>query len=176
MKLAEVASGAVYVDTNVLYMYLRGDPSYLPEIRVFLSRVIRGEIEAFIGLPVLDELYYRLLLGRIKETTSQKPLDFLRKNLVAAIETHCKPIEAALRKLTALSHVYLVGVENADFDRMLNNIKNFSLLPRDAVHLSIMQRLELTAIASDDRDFDRIASIERHWVVQPPGKDKLQSK
>lgn len=65
MKLAEVASGAVYVDTNVLYMYLRGDPGYLPEIRVFLSRVIRGEIEVFVGLPVLDVgyIFVRLMVG-----------------------------------------------------------------------------------------------------------------
>jgi len=62
MKLVEVQTGSVYLDTNVLYMYLRSDPTHLPEIRVFLTRVIRGEIEAFVGLPVLDELYYRLLL------------------------------------------------------------------------------------------------------------------
>ncbi len=174
MRLVEVHTGSVYLDTNVLYMYLRSDPVHLPEIRVFLTRIIRGEIEAFVGLPVLDELYYRLLLGRIKETTTQNPLVFLRKNLVEAIAAHCTPIESALSKLMELPHMNLIGAEGADFERMLNNIRKFSLLPRDAVHLSIMQRLGLNAVASDDRDFDRIDTIERHWIVQPPDTNKPQ--
>lgn len=168
MKLVEVHTGSVYLDTNVLYMYLRGDPVHLPAIRAFLTRVIHGEIEAFVGLPVLDELYYRLLLGRIKETTSQNPLAFLRQNLMEVIAAHSMPIEAALRKLMALPHMSLIGTESDDFEGMLDNIRNFSLLPRDALHLSIMQRLGLNDIASDDRDFDRIDALERHWVVQPP--------
>jgi predicted nucleic acid-binding protein len=50
---------------------------------------------------------------------------------------------------------------------MLENILAFSLLPHDALHLAIIQRLELTAIASDDADFDRVPVLERHWVVHP---------
>ena len=67
MKLDEVRRGSVYVDTNILYMYLRVDPAHLSAIKVFLSRSIRGEIEAFVSIPVLDELFYRLLLARVKE-------------------------------------------------------------------------------------------------------------
>ncbi len=51
---------------------------------------------------------------------------------------------------------------------MLDNIRTFWLLPRDALHVAIIQRLGLTAIASDDVDFDRVEGIERHWVINPP--------
>jgi hypothetical protein len=44
----------------------------------------------------------------------------------------------------------------------------FSLLPRDALHLAIIQRLGITAIASDDVDFDRVAGLNRYWVINPP--------
>ncbi len=63
MKLAEVSQGVVYVDTNVLYMYLRADPLHLAAIELFLKRVVRGEIAAYVSLFVVDELYYRLLLA-----------------------------------------------------------------------------------------------------------------
>ncbi len=63
MKLDDVSRGSVYVDTNILYMYLRVDPAHLSAIKVFLSRIVRGEIEAFVSIPVLDELFYRLLLS-----------------------------------------------------------------------------------------------------------------
>jgi len=52
---------------------------------------------------------------------------------------------------------------------VLENIKNFSLLPRDALHVAIIQRLGLTVIASDDMDFDRVKGLERHWIINPPG-------
>ena len=35
MKLAEVSQGVVYVDTNVLYMYLRADPLHVAAIELF---------------------------------------------------------------------------------------------------------------------------------------------
>jgi predicted nucleic acid-binding protein len=49
MKLDELVGGSIYVDTNVLYMYLRADPDHLPTIKVFLDRVVRGEILALFG-------------------------------------------------------------------------------------------------------------------------------
>jgi predicted nucleic acid-binding protein len=67
-----------------------------------------------------------------------------------------------------LPHINLVGVDAADFNRMLENIQTFSLLPRDALHVAIVQRLGLSSIASDDTDFDRVRGVERHWVINPP--------
>ena len=51
---------------------------------------------------------------------------------------------------------------------MLENINRFSLLPRDALHLAIIQRLEIPGIATDDLDFDRVETIDRHWIINPP--------
>jgi len=168
MKLDELRRGSIYVDTNILYMYLRVDPAHLSAIKVFLNRVVLGEIEAFVSIPVLDELFYRLLLARIKEARGRNPLDVLRENQAEAIAAHSDVIGSALRKLTLLPHINLVGVDTTDFNRILENIQTFSLLPRDALHVAIVQRLGLNGIASDDVDFDRAKGIERYWVINPP--------
>ncbi len=168
MKLDEVTTGSVYLDTNVLYMSLHPDPVHIRVLQKFLKRIARGEIEAFIGIPVLDELYYRLLLIRTKEATGQNPLDVLRHELAGAIAAHGNAIEKAIRDLVKLPHMNLIGVETTDLDRMLDNIRTFSLLPRDALHTAIIQRLNLTVIASDDTDFDRVQGLERHWIINPP--------
>jgi len=168
MKLDEVSRGPFYVDTNILYMYLRVDPAYLSTVKLFLNRIVHGEIEAFISIPVLDELFYRLLLARIKETTDRNPLEVLRENQSEAIAAHSEMIDGALRKLVALPHINLVGVETTDLDRMLRNIRAFSILPRDALHIAIVQRLGLNNVASDDIDFDPVKGVERHWVINPP--------
>jgi predicted nucleic acid-binding protein len=44
----------------------------------------------------------------------------------------------------------------------------FALLPRDALHIAVLQRLGIATIASDDTDFDRVVEIERLWVVNSP--------
>lgn len=126
--------------------------------------------EAFVSILVLDELFYRLLLARVKDATGRNPLEVLRADLAGAIAAHGDVIEAALRKLMDLPHVHLVSVETADFSGMLNNIRVYGLLPRDALHVTIIQRLGLRALASDDTDFDRVATLTRHWVINPPAR------
>lgn len=168
MRLDECTSGDLYVDTNVWYMYLRADPAQQHTLTTFLGRVVRGAIEAFASILVLDELYYRLLLARIKDATGRNPLEVLRADLAGAIAAYGEVIDAALRKLMGLPHIHLVGVENADFSGMLNNVRVYGLLPRDALHVTVMQRLGLRAIASDDTDFDRVTTLTRHWVINPP--------
>lgn len=170
MRLDEVSTGPIYVDTNVLYMYLRADPDYLVTVKAFFRRVIDGKLDAFVSVPVLDELYYRLLLARIRDTAEGNPLDLLRNDVVSATEAHSYAIETAMRKLVTLPHLRVVGLEPRDADRMLENIRMCSLLPRDALHVAVVQRLGLRSIASDDRDFDRVEGMDRHWIFNTPVK------
>ena len=73
-------------------MYLRADPDYLPILSTFFHRIVSGEIEARIGVPVLDELFYRLLLAHLRDTVGGNPLDALRKDLSGAIAAHGRRI------------------------------------------------------------------------------------
>ena len=175
MKLDEVSSGALYVDTNVWYMYLRADDATRPVLTTFFGRVVRGVWDVFVGIPVLDELFYRLLLARVQDASGRHPLEELRADRAGAIRDHGPAINTALRQLVLLPHVHLVGVETADFSRMLDNITTYALLPRDALHVALMQRLNLTAVASDDTDFDRVPILTRHWVINAPQRQRLES-
>lgn len=74
-------------------------------------------------------------------------------DLVATISTHAKAIKTVIHKIISLPHINVAGVEKVDLERMLANITDFFLLPRDALHLAIIQRLGLVQIASDDMDF-----------------------
>ena len=94
--------------------------------------------------------------------------DLLCENSAELIATHGHTIELAIRRLIDLPQIELVGVDITDFDRMFNNISTFRLLPRDALHLAILQRLGLKAIASDDLDFDPVGGLERYWIINPP--------
>lgn len=168
MRLDEVVKGKVYVDVNVFYMYLRPDPVYLPMIRRFLGRMVQGDIEAYTSILTMDELFYRLLLARVKDVYRRNPLDVLREDIKGAIAKCGAEIEVALRRLIRLPHLQLAAVLEDDFPQMLTNITAFGLLPRDALHVAVMQRLGLSEIATDDVDFDRVPWLQRHWVFNAP--------
>lgn len=168
MRLDEVRHGAIYVDTNVLYAYLRADPRHVGLIRTFLERVVTGSIEAFVGIPVIDELYYRLLLALIRDQSQTNPLLLLREHTAELVRVHSPSIEEALKDLVSLPHIHLVGVEADDVHRLFHNAREYGLLPRDAIHVAIMQRLGIRMIASDDTDFDHVEGIERHWIINAP--------
>jgi predicted nucleic acid-binding protein len=168
MKLDEVTGGALYVDTNVWYMYLRADAATRSILTTFFGCVARGNCEAFVGIPVFDELFYRLLLARIRDTTGDHALEALRADRIGAIRSHGPAIDQALCQLVSLPHVHLVGMETSDFFRMLEHIETYGLLPRDALHLALTQHLNLSTIASDDTDFDRVSTMTRHWVINGP--------
>ena len=44
--------------------------------------------------------------------------------------------------------------------RMCREMRSSGTLPRDSIHLAVMKRLGLTAIASDDEGFDNRPSID----------------
>ena len=168
MRLDEVVKGKVYVDVNVFYMYLRPDPVYLATIRRFLGRMVQEDIEAYTSILTMDELFYRLLLARVKDVYRRNPLDVLREDIKGAIAKCGAEIEVALRRLIRLPHLQLAAVLEDDFPQMLTNITAFGLLPRDALHVAVMQRLGLSEIATDDVDFDRVPWLQRHWVFNAP--------
>ncbi len=168
MRLDEIARGRVYVDVNVFYMYLRPDPVYLPMIREFLGRIVQGDIQAYTSVLTMDELFYRLLLARIKDVYQRDPLQVLREDMRGAIARCGSEIGAALGRLVRLPHLQLAAVTEGDFPQMLGNITAFGLLPRDALHIAVMQRLGLSEIATDDADFDRVPWLQRHWVFNAP--------
>ena len=168
MKLAEVVRGKVYVDVNVFYMYLRPDPVYLPTIRAFLGRMAQGEIKVYTSVLAMDELFYRLFLARVKDIYGRNPLSVLREDTSGAIARCGAEIEVALRRLAGLPHLQLEAVVEDDFPQMLANITAFGLLPRDALHVAVMQRLGLSEITTDDTDFDRVIWLQRHWLFNVP--------
>lgn len=168
MNLDEVFRGKVYVDVNVFYMYLRPDPVHLSTIRAFLGRMVQGEIGVYTSVLTMDELFYRLLLARVKDFYGRNPLNVLREDMSEAIARCGSEIEVALRRLVELPHLQLAAVVEDDFSQMLANITAFGLLPRDALHVTVMQRLGLSEIATDDADFDRVTWLQRHWVFNVP--------
>ena len=168
MKLDEIESMNIFVDTNIFYLYLRESPAYINIVEDFFIKIIRGTLKAYTSVLVMDELHYRLMLGLIKDNYPGNPLDTLRSQREQMIKQFTSIINESLRKLITIRNLEMIGIQLSDFDSMLRYIEDYAILPRDALHISIMMRLGIQDIASDDFDFDRVSVVQRHWVFQKP--------
>ncbi len=168
MRADEVIDGRMYADANMLYMFLRRQKQHQAIIRPFMKRVVQGHIKLYVSPLTTDELLYRLLLTRIKEIYGKTPQDVLRTDPVGPIRRLSNELNAALRQMLRLPHVHLVSIEADDIFQMLENAQQHALMPRDALHLTVMQRLALQDIVTDDADFDRVPKLQRHWILNAP--------
>jgi predicted nucleic acid-binding protein len=156
----ELTDGAVYLDTMVLYSYLRMTD---PDVANLFQRIEDG-VQAFTATLTFDELAYRLLLGLIRDKYGKSPLDRLRQAQAVMIDEFYALIEPQLVALQHFPNFTVVPVTTVDLAAMHRNVRQFHLLPRDALHLSVMQRVGCTNLISEDSDFDEVDGIHRFTV------------
>ncbi len=157
----ELTEGNVYLDTMILYSNLRMTNS---DVASLFQRIEDGLLQAFTASLTFDELAYRLLLGLIRDKYGKSPLDRLRQAQNMMIDEFYPLIEPQLVALQHFPHFTIVPVTTVDLAAMHQNVRQFHLLPRDALHLSVMQRVSCNHLISEDRDFDEVDGIRRFTV------------
>lgn len=160
-RIHELTEGNVYLDTMILYNNLRMSNT---DVAGLFQRIEDGVLQAFTASLTFDELAYRLLLGLIRDKYSKSPLDRLRQAQTAMIDEFYALIEPQLSTLQHFPNFTIVPVTTVDLSAMHRNVRQFHLLPRDALHLSVMQRVGCTNLISEDSDFDEVNDIRRFTV------------
>lgn len=128
----------VFVGTN-LPMYVAGrEHRHKEPSRKFLEDVARGAIQAASDVEVLQEILYRY-------------------HHTGEIEKGFPVFESFARTIPRFFPVLLEdGFKAKEILRSTPGLK-----PRDAIHAAIVLRMGLKVVVSYDRDFDRIAGIQR---------------
>jgi predicted nucleic acid-binding protein len=133
----------VFLDTNVIVRFLTDDDQSLAaRARVILERAERGGLTLYLTEAVLVDVAYLL--------TSKRLYDLPRPAVVASLRRFLtlKGLRVPQRRayLRALD-LWLDSVAGVDFT--------------DALLVAQMERMNVTAIASFDRDFDRFPQVSR---------------
>jgi len=76
-----------------------------------------------------------------------------------AVQRLATSIDEPLRAVLQL--ISVEPVVASDVSEMIREMGSTGLLPRDALHVSVMRRLGITALVSADQAFDRCADITR---------------
>jgi predicted nucleic acid-binding protein len=162
-RLGSIPAGiAVFIDANVFHFYLRGPKDVRKESTKFLERIENGEISGYTSTLVLDELMYKILLRKIEEKHKQNPLIIIEKNF-DEIGKNASYVKEAIEIVLGISELKILEVTMEDLQNAADLMELFSLLPRDAVHLSVMLSHGIKDIASSDNDFDRVKDLTR-WT------------
>lgn len=167
MKVSEFKTGRFYIDTNFFHHFLRPDPKYKPLTDRLFQRIEDGEVRAFTTVLVFDELAYRLLLALVKDKYDGNPLGLLRAKHQHMLTEFYPTVAKTIGKVKSIPHLEILDITGTDINGMLKNMSKFLLMPRDALHISVMKRNRLKYIASDDRSFDCVEDIERIWLYNP---------
>jgi predicted nucleic acid-binding protein len=155
--ISEFDGQTLYLDTMIFYLLLREKGSLAEPL---FRRIQAGELQGYTSVLTFDELAYRLLLARIRDNYAGNPLDNLRQNEQKLIGEFSTQIESTLVQTQNFPNLSLIDFTVTDLSFFYQNMRQYRLRPRDALHLAAMQKVDCRAILSQDSDFDHISDIQ----------------
>ncbi len=129
-----------YFDSNLI-IYAMLDESETGEwARQLLGHVQNEEMPACTSFLTFDEVFYKV-------------------KKVKGIGVAIKNLEAFL----TMPNMRFIDVNDGVIWKALELIREYQLLPRDAIHVSTAFIAGAETIFSEDTDFDKISGLKRKW-------------
>jgi predicted nucleic acid-binding protein len=158
LPLSEVPKGTnIYIDANI-FLFIAFEEKHFEESKIFLKRVHKKEVNGFVSIVVLDEVLFKLIQAEASVTFKiplHSTVQFLKKNQDKIQElTKCWN---AIEKILSLNITILDAPK--DFRFVMNNCKEYKLMTRDSLHVSVMKSNGIQHIATNDGDFKRVPGI-----------------
>jgi predicted nucleic acid-binding protein len=161
-RLADFQGEAIYLDTNVLVGLVDAHSVYHASCASFFQRAVdpARPLQLITATLTLDEVLFVLLqemIARDPYRITRSRSQYLQDHpaIVRDLMVQLDPLATALCDVVTLE-----PVTAADIHQMRQEMRDRGTLPRDAIHLAVMQRLGLTAIASDDPGCDNRPGID----------------
>ncbi len=159
-QLAEIPDGlSVFIDANIFIYHFSGPTTLSPACSTFLRRIEDGVIRGLTSTVVLVETLHRLMILEAAGTFQLPPRDALRY-----LKEHPQQAKGLLVHQASIAKIREMGVEvvviGPEDILQSNTIKQqHGLLTNDAVLLAAMERSGVTALASNDPDFETVGTI-----------------
>lgn len=161
MNFSDIPLGAsVFVDANVLIYCFSSDPTFGSASLELMERMERGEIDGFISASLLSDVAHRLMTLEACET-----LGWSYTGIARRLRRSPAQVTQLLKFRRALDDIdnalTVLEVNSADVLRAADLSQRDGLLSGDALMVAMMERHQLSLLASNDVDFDRIPGISR---------------
>jgi len=161
----------VYCDANFLISIYEPNHQWHQKASALLIELTNKKIEIHVSVLAVDEALCQLLILSYEDKKGKgswhqhKPL----KRNPNIIKQFCPELDRFVRNLWKLPNLRLIDGSTQTFnliDDALRNIAQYSLAPRDAFHLAILNAIGLSMILTNDHDFERVKapiSVLHFW-------------
>src|ERR1700730_2752331 len=116
-------------------MYLRGPEGPRNACIALLEKMEKKENTGFTSSLVLDEVMYKILLKSIEDAHRKNPLGVLQ-NSFKEIGVQSSAVRRSLGIILGIQSLKVLPVERDHLETAVDYMEKYSLLPRDAIHLS----------------------------------------
>ncbi len=144
----------MYWDASFLVHATYPAGRYHQECYAFLERLNDAQDTSFyISTLVLDEVVFTLVQLKVAEDHPSRGFwDVYREN-PQAIQPYLRELRELVDRLSADPRIQVVGTEPESMSLALDYMERYALLPRDALHLSTMDRYAIDSLVTTDEDF-----------------------
>ena len=129
-----------YFDSNLIIYAILDDSNEGDWARDVLEKVQDGEMPACTSFLTFDEVFYKV-------------------NKVKGIDVAIRNLEAFL----TMPNMRFFDVDDAVIWKALEIIREYKVLPRDAIHAATAFIAGAEVVFSEDRDFDGMKGLKRKW-------------
>lgn len=147
----------IFIDANI-FVYHFGELS--PECKTLLSGCARRELRGYTSTSVVAEILHRLML-----VEAVKKGYISAKNPVKQVKAHpdiiAKLSDYSLDVATIHAmHIKILSLTDQHLRASEAIRKTEGLLTNDSLILAVMQSADLTKLATNDRDFERVSWLD----------------
>lgn len=149
---------AIYWDSSFILNFCIDGAKFFKECAKFVRRLESEKTTSIISTLILDEVWYGLLRANLINDFGGDWHDEIREN-PEILKKYIPTLKRVMFDLSLLSNLILVEVSSETTLSALEFMENYSLFPRDAIHLSTCNSLGLKNIVTTDLDFIRVDGI-----------------
>jgi predicted nucleic acid-binding protein len=152
--------GLIYWDASFLVHATYPAARYHTECYAFLERLSsHQDTLSCVSSLTLDETIFAILRLKVAEDYPAAGFWEAYRNNPPIIRPYLGELHALVDRLWIDPRVRLVGVEAETIYLALEHMETHSLLPRDALHLSVMVRHGIDTMVTTDADFVQVDSL-----------------
>lgn len=149
----------VFVDANILYYAVIPTPPFSEYVYPLMDRLSAGKLTGVVSFQVLADAQHKLMMSML---AAQYGLS--RSNLVGWAKRHPAKVQSltGLKNAVELLQSAAVDVVAQETDLLVTasqSATEYGILTNDATIVAQMNQLEITHLATNDDDFDRVPGI-----------------
>ena len=158
--LTDIPDGVVcYLDATIFYYHLVNVPALSDDCSDLLTRIERGRVQGVTSSVAIAEATHKVMLA---EVVQRHGVD--HRGLIARLKRHPELLDGLTNhsQVVATVRSLRLPVEVITLDLLAHGAELSSqkrLLTNDALTLAVMEKLGVTALATNDDDFDAVEGL-----------------